>query len=611
MAGIDHQGDARHDEDWEDWVVVGQEDEGEEWWRVPEPPTVWAYRRDREWTESGLRLPFYPKLPYLDHVAQGVQGHDGEEDEDTRLSLTLTGVQVVEDVVRRYEVDAGIALPYDPIWDQAVRARRARRVRVVDESAVVASKKQWREQEESLLGGILEPLPYDPCDPRIWEQDLTGSPSTATDSTRPRTPSDPDIIDLTVSVSDISVDSDAVPRTPLVDKKSYAAAVFDERMRPTNGVVHSDGTVVSPSPAKPLSASALSFVPTFILDPTPSSPSPDAPYVSATYEFHFPSLNSQTSGRAGARSLPPNLQRDEHGFYTDVPATSPSPSHTPTSTRSATPKRQTSSLLPAFLTDASSNARTRHTSKTREIVDRLRSSNSGARRHRRGKDSGSQHLLTEDVPKEGKEEENASAAAEDTLVTTPDGWITGIEDADAISPERPNEDWVASLFRTKPAQPQSQSQSQPPQTTQSQQQSASTNGKPKSKTVPPPTPAHPPHHRRAQTTGTATVSTPLHSPASSITSFGMPPTPVGAPFPAPPPQYYPYQPAYGPYVMGPPPPPHPPHGPYIMPPWQMQMQMAPRGYHTHGYVMPGPMPPPPPPPSYHSSEKPSPMAASR
>lgn len=125
------------------------------------------------------------------------------------------------------------------------------------------------------------------------------------------------------------------------------------------------------------------------------------------------SLASVGGSRLGARSLPPKLRKDDQGFYTEVvgspramsfsgpPSTATSTTKGYGSVRASTPRKislpsSTSSVLPAFLGVEDSNpsdvgrggtagngasttgggtggGRMRYTSKTREIVDRLRS----------------------------------------------------------------------------------------------------------------------------------------------------------------------------------------------------------------------------------------------
>ncbi|KAH9910988.1 uncharacterized protein BXZ73DRAFT_108309, partial [Epithele typhae] len=159
-------------------------------------------------------------------------------------------------------------------------------------------------------------------------------------------------------------------------------------------------TVLSPLPSKLLSAAALTFIPSTpqrasSREPTTppltsSSNSSDSPFSSPTYNFHFPSLNSVSpADRKESRSLPPLLQKDESGFYVEVPDpdeaeadadadAGPGVTQSLNGTRSGTPRRPSAAFLPSFLTDGSPPSSRSRNSKTREMVDRLRSSTSSS-----------------------------------------------------------------------------------------------------------------------------------------------------------------------------------------------------------------------------------------
>jgi hypothetical protein len=179
-----------------------------------------------------------------------------------------------------------------------------------------------------------------------------------------RSPTSSEFFDLTDSEnSEHSVDSDPVPSTP--KPRSYANVTIKQ----------SSPTPLDYSPSRSLNASASSFVPTstpvkFSTDDVSSShfwraASSPSPSPSPTHSnFTFPSLNASIQSLP---ILPPTLKKDEQGFYTEV---TPLPSKEQTSTSNRA-QRSPTSLLPPFLADSS--RRTRKTSKTRKIVDQLRS----------------------------------------------------------------------------------------------------------------------------------------------------------------------------------------------------------------------------------------------
>ncbi|KAF7798839.1 hypothetical protein EIP86_010065 [Pleurotus ostreatoroseus] len=734
---VEH-GEEVGEEDWDDWVHVDRHD----WWRIPVHAAPWAYRRARAWTEQGVRLPVHPKPPLsllelgvVEPVREPERGGSGEEGGgggcqtgfgdgcevgedivvergDTErdkenvnehsttilpppapltptaltstpaltLSPALPGVLAAESAIRHYEVDAGIAFPFDPLWDAYARSRPYR-----PHLALSTPQHAWRATVDALLGGVLSRLPYDPLDPRNWHrEEMAGSPSTASESTRPRTPVD--VLDLALvggrerggereGRADNLKKGKGRERERERERRSYAAVVFDEHER-EHGRGHEQhegahdelSTSISTSPStshsaslasssslppKPLNASALSFVPSYGPDggawvhpaesggayvdcndsgndgvsydyppgyehprPRPHESDPghehdlsphehdahehehDAPYVSATYAYHFPSLSTSASSlppshthtkhaqtqretRRDTHAHTPSLERDEHGFWNAVPATTTEPSSSPgpdagagsgassPRARSAPATRPASARLPAFLAhphghgpahghgrarsddapgsmsmsgalgdlggyayayasgsdlrQGSGGGRAGRTSRTREIVDRLRS---GRRRGRERKwagtekekeagewgvweEGGAERVGMTEVEYEGKDEgkegdeigegKNAGRVGgkererRERIVTTPDGWIMGMSvdpDGDAESGARSDgerdgdedgearrganasasvraartgmkEDWVASLFQSTPGRPLSHSHSQP------------------------------------------------------------------------------------------------------------------------------------------------------
>ena len=520
------------EEEFEDWVLIGND-----WWQLAYGDVEWRHRARYHWTETGFRLTFHPRPPQYHEDLYNVKGQyglRGPSRQDVDLDRSLVGVKGAEDALGPYERHVGIC-------DTSSEVSFTAQLWFPDDTKkdiARRSREQWKRHVDALLGGVLEPscidLPPLLPDERVplWNLDAIDDPYYDGDS---HMSTSPDVGEL--SYSDISVDSDPLPTTPQGDKKSYAEVLFDDRGTPTHC-----GTVISPSPSKPLNASALAFIPGYVLDhQTPSPPSADMPYVSPTYEFHFPSLNSHATSRNSTRSLPPPLQRDENGFYTEVPSAAP---QTAAQSRSATPKRSSSgsNSVPSFL----GNAQKQSSSKTREMVDRLRSNNSGSpRRHRKskGENSALRHSVDATVPQTEKDA---------------DGWITGIEHVPKRSRSQKSEDWVQGLFQCR----------QPTKSRQKEQlharsSSTATNA---SSTQTPPTPS----------SVSSSLST-LPSPTSS--NFSNPRTPTTAQFPLS--QYYSFQPPYGTYP-----------GSYPMPPGPT-MQMVPAPWQivpAHAaYVMPPPI----------------------
>lgn len=518
------------EEDLEDWELIG-----EDWWRQSYADVDWACIRRYHWTETGVKLTFHPRpLHYhsdlyaeKDKYQQTIDHHW-----DVELNPALVGVKGAEYALEHYERQVGIcdSLPDLTFTAELLLPEDA------GEDVIRRGREQWERHVDALLGGILEPSCFDlpPRLPdervRMWNLDVLDDTFSDSDS------HSPDVVDLTYS--DISFESDPLPTTPHGDKKSYAEVLFDDRGTPTH-----NSMVVSPSPSKPLNASALAFIPAYTLEhPSPSPSSPDMPYVSPTYEFHFPSLHSNATSRNSTRSLPPPLQRDEHGFYNEVPSAS---TQSASQSRSATPKRAAGAAVPVFM--GQDNA-PRQPSKTREMVDRLRSNGSGSRRSRKHKS-------------EAKIQPQKDA----------DGWFTGAETNGhkRSKSSKSGEDWVNGLFQCR------QDKSAPAQQQQPRQHKRSTsNGTTASSQTASATP----------TTPSSTASTLSTLPSPTGSTFSNPcATPTGTQFPLP--QFYAFQPPYAPYPAAYPLPPQGPPIP-VMQSWQMHAPLVP----AHpAYVLPPPM----------------------
>ncbi|RDX40423.1 hypothetical protein OH76DRAFT_338666 [Lentinus brumalis] len=488
--------------------------------KYPDPPEIWDWEiAQDDWWKTSFRAiswayktkPAHPRPPhYHDLLARGrrrkVPGNGlnaaGAAQADVDLSTGLSGVQAAEDALERYEVEVAIlpsaALAY-PEDDRPACSEHK------------LEKEAWNEKVRELFGGILaegslpdvESLS---AEVPLWDLDSIESA--------------PDLTD-----SEASVESDPPPSTPKPSKAtpSYASAV--------SGKVNASPTVHSPFPSKllnsELSSSAVDFVPATphraeSREPTTppltsSSGSPDSPYSSPTYNFHFPSLNATPpTDRKEARSAP-ILQRDEHGFFVDMSESDESgPGFTQSLnvTRSGTPRRPSAAVFPAFLSDGSPSSRTRN-SKTREIVDRLRLGNAGGRKARKAnrRQPSKEIDLAELIAEAAKSSEDndgwiVSKTLSSSALVTDDGWL---------------------IQGTVPASPTP---------------------------APQPKPKH--AHKRSSVSSSSTASPPssasTFSPASSTTSLGMPPTPASTSHPLPPvPHLYsapmPYAP-YGPTPYG-------------------------------------------------------------
>ena len=457
------------------WEIVR-----DDWWRTSFRTISWAHK-----TKPDLARPPH----YQDRLARGrrkrvpgdaLEAARGQE-EDVSLSDGLCGVQAAEESLKRYELEVAI-LPSDSSSNPSTEPPCCPEHRL--------SKEVWAEKVQELFGGILEQGPLPEVDSlssdiSLWDLKHLEEPFIV-----PRSPGRSDLTD-----SGSSVESDPPPSTPKPTKASYARVVSNES--PTGP------TVFSPVPSKLLNASALTFIPSTpqresSREPTTppltsSSNSSDSPFSSPTYNFHFPSLNSASpADRKESRSLPPSLQKDESGFYVEVPDDAgPGVTQSLNGTRSTTPRRPSAAFLPAFLTDGSPTARSRN-SKTREIVDRIRSSgssSSGRKAKKSDRNRKPSVPMAKDADLAGLVSEPGSSAKSEE-----EGWISAVVSQDSSTRSLVTDDgWVLQTTTIPPPVPQVKS---------------SKHG----------------HGHKRSSGSTSQAST--FSPASSTTSIALPPTPA-------------------------------------------------------------------------------------
>lgn len=517
----------------DDWVEVP-----EDWWAVSYRKVPWSYRRQYQWSAEGIRYPRHPPPMHYQGLLCTTDSQEEEEDRegDVELNKGLVGCGDALEVMQRYEINVGIeppppfdhttssnsSLPFAPIFTGAL-----------SEEDLVAAKSEWDDLLEKLFDGMSPPGPFTPPslgdeERRIWNLDLLDEVSTTARTT-------PDVVDLTDS-DHSSAESDPLPLTPHPDKKSYAEVVFVER----GASSFPDRAIIAPSPSTTLNASALSFVPaSSIPDDTPSRTASPHSY-SSTYEFHFPSLNSQKPSSNGVSA---KMERDDQGFYNDISSSGSEIPRSHSSTRTATPKRPSAALLPAFLSDRL-QARSKP-SRTRELVDQLRSTSS----------SPPEDVLARADSSAGNSSSPVDPEAESRLekLKSIDGWITQIENT------APKDGW------TNGSHPTSNS-------AKARNNRRGSGG----------------HKRTSSSVSSGTSlsyssggASTYPSPTSSLTSFGVP-TPSSATFPTtpyPPPTPYvalaPYPPPQLQQPLGcvPSMPVNPTVHPYHMQHLHMQMQM--------------------------------------
>ena len=315
----------------EDWEVITAD-----WWHTPFMAVSWAYedpagekksskrRYHGSLHEFGLRtgpLRLYER-----------RGSSREHDNDTSLNEDLTGVKCSMEPVVAYEKDVGFAfegLPELTPYELDPDAYGSRLRRYIDEEELKVNKEKWDDLLEDLMHGLVSETTES-------DESLESSFSSLGDLLH-RCASALSSIDLTSSNG--SIDSLVLPSTPKA-KPSY------------HNIDIKETSPSDMSPGRSLNASASSFVPTFSHDDNLHFPSlrDTTKSPSSFSSFTFPTLNS---------SVPTPLvkiKKDDQGFFTEVQAESTG-----------------SGLLPPFLQEPTQRGTRSRKSRTREIVDRLRS----------------------------------------------------------------------------------------------------------------------------------------------------------------------------------------------------------------------------------------------
>ncbi|CCM02964.1 uncharacterized protein FIBRA_05079 [Fibroporia radiculosa] len=460
-------------------------------WKVSYRTISWAYPKKRPRSSpakpvAGLhpRPPHYHDLLYRTRHKEWVAKVSPE---DLELSSSLVGVRGAEQVLRLYEESVGIE--HIPVAATSEPPSSG----TLGEEDLPVSQERWNDQVQALLGGVLERLtmPLENItlstpgrESKMWDLNLLDSPNS-------------DVVDLTES--ELSVESDPLPSTPRAG-------------------------LASPHSNKQLNASAMSFIPTIPTSSPSSSSGSGLRSPSPTYEFAFPSLIPNNPAASPPKLQLP-LQKDGDGFYHPVTGASPySQAADPALSRNAASRRASADLLPAFLSDGSGSvrARSRNTSKTREIVDRLRSGRwngkkAGGRAGKESEDKSPAGPASQTVKSKEKSNDQggcpAPTRAEAGSPDAVDGWVRGSESS--LS----NDDgWIAGLPSANPTTP-ARPTSKRAQKSGHKRSSSSTS---------------------SMTGSTSACSSTTFSPATSLSSFGpqtpqsasalmFPPPPTGVP----------------------------------------------------------------------------------
>lgn len=339
-----HLRDYSHKEG-EDWEVLEQD-----WWRIPFTSVSWAYASEstpKRDPKSGVvqRRNFegslFSKLKPNDLPnTKLVNGWDS-------LNPDLCGVRSAMEAVRAYEKDVGFHYTTCPSIElcEQLLGPTVNLCREVDELSVQVARQKWQELVDNLMNGPLIGSPSSDSD------DSLASSLPDLSSPGPGTLSTFSSLDLSSSAS--SIDSIMMPSTP----RGSSLSDSHIQIKDASPTFSLDIRTEHPSPGRSLNAAASSFVPTFaskITDEPYQDSHSDTPQVaknksSPFSDFTFPTLNPPSSVK---------IKKDDQGFFTEVKLENQSAAMT--------------DLLPPFLQEPTHKTRIRK-SKTREIVDRLRS----------------------------------------------------------------------------------------------------------------------------------------------------------------------------------------------------------------------------------------------
>ena len=316
--------------------TVQEEDEWEiitaDWWHTAFISVPWTYVPSDASKGKSLRRQFHGSL--FSGLSQCTRRDIYSDDvlckfsENDTLNPELVGVCGAMAAVASYEEDVGFSYSTCPTIEP-YELNLFTHVDLsinIDENDLLTGRQRWKELVDDLMNG---------------ESDLTLS-------------------GVDFSSSDGSIDSFVMPSTP---KAKHIFTDVEVKISSPNDSIDDSGFDNSYflPPGKSLNAAASSFVPTFCsqsyeavhFPPLAKSSSPTLSFAN----FTFPTLNASSQPQATVR-----LKRDEQGFFSEVQKESPNPD-------------EPAKLLPPFLQESPHRNRPRK-SRTREIVDRLRSTTS-------------------------------------------------------------------------------------------------------------------------------------------------------------------------------------------------------------------------------------------
>ena len=332
----------------DDWEIITAD-----WWRTAFISVPWTYVPSDATKGKPQRQQFHGSLfaGLSQFPSQNFHSDDVLCKNDT-LNPELVGVCGAMAAVTSYEEDVGFSYStYPTIEPHELDLFTHVDLSIdIDENDLLTGRQRWKELVDDLMNReIFESVNLD-------KSSLTESFSSASDLT---------LSSMDFSSSDGSIDSFVMPSTP---KEKHIFTDIDVKVSSPNGSIDGSGPD-NPDflpPGKSLNAAASSFVPTFCsqsyeavhFPPLVNASKSSSPTLSFA-NFTFPTLNASSQPQPTVR-----LKKDEQGFFSEVQKELFNPDDEPTK------------LLPPFLQDPSPHRNRSRKSRTREIVDRLRSTTS-------------------------------------------------------------------------------------------------------------------------------------------------------------------------------------------------------------------------------------------
>ncbi|TFK66036.1 hypothetical protein BDN72DRAFT_163270 [Pluteus cervinus] len=320
--------------DEEEWQIIPTD-----WWRTRYSSISWSYR-PQEADKPKARVakpPYYHDSLFINKSGPVGEGSGAKVDDgELALNPELVGVKAATNAPLRYESDVGF-YSHEPLRSVAP-AVRLNPLCLGNENEVAAlNKSRWGAIVAELTAGGHDLRRMLRVRERLAELDRkTQSASGASEASSER-----------------GSDSARPPQAKNTPRKS-------------------DGHIkAKPSPTRPLNAEASTFIPINLSQDRPAPIS----------FLSFPSLNQTAANAPSSQDRPPHsptftnfvfpslavpavpnvkIKKDDQGFYAEV------------SEKSSPAQRPSSALLPPFLQDAP-HRRKAPVSKTRAIVDKLRS----------------------------------------------------------------------------------------------------------------------------------------------------------------------------------------------------------------------------------------------